>query len=289
LRSGATVSRALEEAGHIVAFYDPQLDTDGQNLQHAASEADVAFPVLHGTGGEDGTLQARLDLLQMPYVGASADVSAQCFDKWLTLQKVANAGIVTPASALVSLTELPHHPLIRQPFVLKPRAEGSSIDTFLVRQPHEFVADDPRLVDAFERQGNMIMEPLIVGTELTVAILEDESLPVVEIIPPADSDFDYENKYNGRTQELCPPQHIPAERQAEAQAIALTVHRLMGCRDLSRSDFMLDEKDQLYFLEINTLPGMTEQSLFPRAAQAAGISMSQLVDRLVRAATARSL
>lgn len=286
LRSGASVAAALSQAGHSVRMYDP-FESPPADLAEAASGTDVVFPILHGKGGEDGTLQRELETIGVPYVGSDAAVSALCFDKAATLEKVNKAGIICPSSELVTYRALSNHAMVERPFVLKPRAEGSSIDTFLIREPATFDFTNRAVEEAFRRHGELMIEPLISGTELTVAVLGAEPLPVIGIIPSADQDFDYQNKYNGATQELCPPPHIDIKKQQEAQAIALQVHQLLGCRDLSRSDFILDASGVLYFLEINTLPGMTDQSLFPKAAAAAGIPLPQLVDRLVQGAYGR--
>ena len=128
----------------------------------------------------------------------------------------------------------------------------------------------------------MLIEALIIGQEITVPVLIDTALPVVEIIPPAGQEFDYSNKYNGATTENCPPQFVSEDLQKQAQAIALEMHTVMGCRHFSRTDMIIDAASSTIFtLEINTLPGMTPESLFPRAAKTAGIEISELVDKLV--------
>jgi D-alanine-D-alanine ligase len=127
----------------------------------------------------------------------------------------------------------------------------------------------------------MLLEELIDGTELTVPVLGATSLPVIEIIPPKNQEFDYENKYNGATQELCPPQHIDTPKQQEAQRLAELIHNQVGARHLSRTDIILDREGKMWVLELNTMPGLTDQSLFPKAAQSSGMSMPQLVQRLV--------
>jgi D-alanine-D-alanine ligase len=127
----------------------------------------------------------------------------------------------------------------------------------------------------------MLLEELIEGTEITVPILGDQALPVIEIIPPQGKEFDYENKYNGTTQELCPPQHVSAEKQQEAQRLAEKIHKAAGVRHLSRTDIIIDENGKLWVLELNTIPGLTDQSLFPKAAAAAGINMQQLMQKFL--------
>lgn len=136
----------------------------------------------------------------------------------------------------------------------------------------------PELFDALRRHKEMLIEELIDGAEITVGVLNNEALPVVEIIPPKDQEFDYENKYNGATQELCPPENISAGVQTRAQALAVEVHAITQCRHLSRTDMMIDADGELYVIDTNTIPGLTDQSLYPKAASAAGYSWKKLID-----------
>lgn len=286
LRSGKSVGDGLMKAGHEVTFFDPGDDTLFSLLRNVILDKDVVFPILHGRGGEDGAIQAVLEQLDVPYVGSSSLVSKNCFDKVITLQYLHGANIVVPQTDIVNAKQFRKHPLTKHPYVLKPRAEGSSVDTFLVRDPHK--REKTSFERAFMKYGELLIEELIEGVELTVGVLGQNMLPVVEIIPPSGGEFDYTNKYNGATQELCPPANIPADVQSQAQQIAGQVHVLMGCQDLSRTDMIWSKKDsKLYTLEINTLPGMTDQSLFPKAAAAAGIAFPDLMDRLVKMAYAR--
>jgi D-alanine-D-alanine ligase len=172
--------------------------------------------------------------------------------------------------------------LAKQPFVLKPNDGGSSIDTFIMRDPQKVNAT--AIKQAFSRHKTMLLQELINGVEITVAVTrmnDHAALPVIEIIPPADGEFDYENKYNGKTQELCPPEHVGRENQRKAQALAKQVHDLTRCQDVSRTDMIITPDDKIYILETNTMPGMTEESLVPKAAAADGISMSKLCSALI--------
>jgi D-alanine-D-alanine ligase len=279
LRSGAAVAKALQ------AKYKVEL-VDYNGTLPAIIEADVVFPVLHGLGGEDGRVQEQLESRNLAYVGSSAAASRVCFDKWQHKQLLRNTAILTPQAAVVGADELVDHDLIKAPFVLKPFDGGSSVDTFIVRDPA--TADLESLQQACERHGRMLLEELIIGTEITVGVLEGiGALPVIEIIPPADGEFDYENKYNGRTQELCPAVNVSIALQQQAQTIAEQVHTISGCRDMSRTDIIIDAEQRLYVLEINTIPGMTDQSLFPKAAAAAGITMTDLCGKLISNALSR--
>jgi D-alanine-D-alanine ligase len=283
LRSGASVAKALETAGYHVELLDTGDDFDKHLAAMQAS--DVVFPVFHGIGGEDGVPQAYLESHGLTYVGSDASASRLCIDKWRTKELLRQHGLPTPAAEVVGASTIWDSPLVQKPFVLKPADGGSSVDTFIVRDVA--VLDKAKIDAALQRYPQMLLEALVSGTEITVGVVGDEALPVIEIRPPADGEFDYENKYNGATQELCPPETVSTEQQKQAQDIALQVHQLCGCRDFSRTDFMIDSDSNLYVLEINTIPGMTDQSLLPKAAAAAGMNMSVLCDRLVKLALAR--
>lgn len=282
LRSGAAVQAALRTAGHTADLFD----VTAISLPEGIDQYDVVFSVLHGTGGEDGAMQALLEAAGVAFVGSGAAASALCFDKWRYRQLLTAHDMPLAKGALVTAADFWEHELITLPFVLKPHNGGSSIDTFIVRD----VSALPKaaIEQAFTRHPSMLLEQLIEGTEITVAVLGDNALPVIEIIPPTDGEFDYQNKYNGKTRELCPPQNIPLESQHIAQALAAQIHQLTGCLHYSRTDMIVTATGQPVVLETNTLPGMTDQSLLPKAAQTAGLDMSQLVDKLVRLAAKSS-
>ncbi|HSX29360.1 MAG TPA: D-alanine--D-alanine ligase [Candidatus Saccharimonadales bacterium] len=284
LRSGASVAAALTAAGHDVRIIDPKNGLQRHGI--ALEQADVVFPVLHGAGGEDGTIQQMLEAITVPFVGSSSTASALCFDKERTKRRLKDAGITVPPGEVVTLTTMWESPLATAPFVLKPVTGGSSIDTFIVRNVK--TADKKAIDKALQSHKHMLLEALIEGTELTVGVLGETALPPVEIVPPEGGEFDYDNKYNGKTVELCPPVHITPGEQWKVQKLAVRIHHALGCRDLSRTDFILDNAGTFYALEINTLPGMTDQSLVPKEAAAAGIPMTQLVDTLVAMALARA-
>ncbi|MDB5170177.1 MAG: D-alanine--D-alanine ligase [Candidatus Saccharibacteria bacterium] len=283
LRSGTAVRKALEQVGHEVTT----LDTAEPIEDAAFDDYDAIFPVLHGSGGEDGVLQARLEARgHHNFVGSDAVSSALCFDKWEYKQLLDQHGILNATGAMVSADEIQAHPLTQAPFVLKPSNGGSSVDTFIVRDIA--TVDFSAMEAACARHKTMLLEALIEGVEITIGVLDDTALPVIEIIPPVDGEFDYENKYNGTTQELCPPVNVAADGQAEAQALALQIHKLCGCRDFSRTDIMVAPDNKLYVIETNTIPGMTDESLFPKAAATAGVPMVDLCDQLVSLAAARA-
>ncbi len=283
LRSGEAVSDALKEADHVVSILDPAEGLDEQLT--SLQLADVIFPALHGKGGEDGTVQRFLEDHSLRYVGSDAEASEKCYFKDRYPELLASQGVQIPDAQLVNYDEFKESPLAQAPYVLKPNDGGSSIDTFVVRDPA--VANAPLIEQAFSRHDKLLLQKLISGQEITVSILLDEVLPVIEIVPPNGQEFNYENKYNGATRELCPPVSVPADVQKAAQKLALSVHRAMGCRDLSRSDFMIGVDGTLFLIDINTIPGLTPQSLLPKAAAVAGYDMPKVCDCLVNTAQQR--
>jgi D-alanine-D-alanine ligase len=285
LRSAAAVTSALEKNDYQVTLCDPEVVSQ-EELLETARNFDVVFPALHGAGGEDGFLQKLFEAEGIACVGADSMASEICFDKVGYKEKIKELDITTPESEVVSKETIWQSPLVARPFVLKPYDGGSSVDTFIVRDTS--LADKETIEKALSRYSSMLLEELIEGTEITVGIVADKPLPVIEIVPPADEEFDYENKYNGKTSELCPPLHVEEEVQKEAQALALRIHQELDIDDLSRTDMIIRKTDnKLFVLETNTLPGLTDQSLVPKAAAVAGISMPELCTQLVESAFTR--
>ncbi|MBW1740779.1 MAG: D-alanine--D-alanine ligase [Deltaproteobacteria bacterium] len=286
IKSGNQVYEALDKAKYDVTRYDPA--TDLGKLVADASSIDVAFIVLHGPYGEDGTVQGLLDLLHIPYQGSGVLGSALAMDKWTSKRLYQNAGLpVPPFKVLVNgqaddaeaLADEPGFPL-----VVKPRYGGSSIGTSIVQTPEEL----PGALDrAFEYGPDVILEAYLNGTEITGGVLGNDDLqllPIVEVIPESEHIFfDYEAKYReGATREICPAR-INETLSGRAQSYAATAHRALCCRGYSRTDMIIQD-ETIYVLETNTIPGMTPVSLFPLAAKTAGISFSQLLDRLIELA-----
>lgn len=279
-RSGQAVADALESKGYRTIMYDP---IDGMD---DLPEADAVFIALHGEGGEDGTIQAELERQGRVYTGAGPAASELCFDKQAYKQLLAVRDFPLARDEIVTAENFWQSRLITQPFVLKPVTGGSSIDTCIVRDISNLPKE--KLDKALEIYGTMLLEELIDGTELTVSVLGGTPLPVIEIIPPEGGEFDYDNKYNGATQELCPPKNVDQETQRQARELALQVHELVGARDLSRTDMISTPDGRLILLETNTIPGLTPQSLYPKSAAAAGIGMPELADQLIQMALKRS-
>jgi D-alanine-D-alanine ligase len=279
LRSGSAVADALRDAGYEVAV----LDTSARDEE--LKNCDVVFPVLHGVGGEDGQFQVRLESLGMRFVGSDSASSKLCMDKGAYRDHMVAAGFRMANGAVLTLREYLDSPLDQKPHVIKPVDGGSSIDTLIIRDITS--KDMASINDYFIRYDHMIVEQLVTGTEITVGVYGKQALPIIEIIPPVDGEFDFANKYNGTTQELCPPEHVSSELQKQAQELTLRVHEAAGCRDLSRTDYIITPEGGFYLLETNTIPGMTGESLYPKMGKTAGIDFPELMSGLVQMALER--
>jgi D-alanine-D-alanine ligase len=278
LRSGAAVAEALRSLGHTVGELDPQ--TEDWSLP---GETDVVFLALHGTYGEDGTVQRRLDQLQVAYTGCDAEASRIAFDKHLTKLRCVAAGVPTARFTVVETSEASWPMGWNPPVVLKPVRQGSSVGLQFVDR----VADWSRsLTEAFRFDNRILVEEKISGRETTVGILGSEPLPVVEVRPKTGV-YDYQSKYtSGATEYLCPAP-FDSETTARIQEAALGSFRAVGGRDYARVDIMVRPNGEPVVLEVNTLPGMTETSLLPKAAAAAGLSYPRLCQRMVELALSR--
>lgn len=275
-RSASNVQTALKNAGFEVQFYDPANGVD--ELLKLAKNADCVFPILHGVGGEDGTLQKIFEENGIKFLGSGSKSSEDCSDKFKFYKICRENGIKVPDTEVVDKNSIKSSMLSKNPFVLKPINGGSAIDTFIERKvPQDFSKFD----EVFDKYKEMVLEQLIEGVEVTDGILDEKALPIVEIIPPPGEEFDADNRYNGRSQELCPSKNIDEKIQSEIQNIALKVHTLLKCRHVSRTD-MIVGKDGIYILELNTIPGLTKASLLPKEAEAIGLSMEDLMKEFVR-------
>ena len=244
-------------------------------------EADIAFLALHGDCGEDGRLQAALDMLGIAYTGSDYLSSAIAMDKDLTKKLVAPAGVVTPAWESLEYSEADIPAIAARtalPCVVKPVASGSSIGVSIAKTEAEL---EEALRAAQRFGGRCVLEQYIAGREIQVALLAGKALPSIEIIPKQGF-YDYENKYQpGAAEEVCPAP-IPAQWEARLAAAAERVFRVLGLAVYSRADFIVTEDGTPYFLEINNLPGMTPTSLVPQEAAAAGISYEELCERIIQ-------
>ena len=283
LHSGEQVYEALDKNKYNIVMYDPK--TDLARLMQDAAKIDIAFIILHGPYGEDGTVQGLLDLLKIPYQGSGVLGSALAMNKVVAKQLYERAGLPVPPYVVyenqdtVDAAECVSQ--IGLPLVVKPAAAGSSVGMTIVKSAIEL---PPAIDKAREHDAVILVESHIDGTELTGGVIGNnqlEALPVIEIIPDKSYDFfDYEAKYTaGATQEICPAR-INEKLTRQAQNYAKIAHRALFCRGYSRTDMIL-QGDEIYVLETNTIPGMTATSLFPQAAQKAGMSFSQVLDKLI--------
>lgn len=280
LRSGAAVASALRARGHEVSELDPA--EAGWSLP---SGTEVVFLALHGAYGEDGTVQSELDLLGVPYTGCGSKTSHVAFDKVLSKERFAEAGVPTPPFSVLTADSRPVlEREFKPPVVLKPACQGSSVGLQFVEREDEF---DARFAEALSHGDRIVLEPKVRGREVTVGIIGGQVLPVVEIRPKTGS-YDYHNKYTvGATEYFCPAEFSSAVT-GRIQDAALAAYRAVGGRDYARVDLMVPVNDQPLVLEVNTLPGMTETSLLPKAAAAAGIGYEELCERMARLALERA-
>jgi D-alanine-D-alanine ligase len=283
IASGTGVVRALGKLGYAAR----SLDYDAGFVDALRElRPDVVFNALHGPGGEDGHVQAILDWLGVPYTGSGLAACALSMDKHLTKKLLAAEGFPTPAWEIFDLTEgeLPLLPgSLGLPLVVKPRADGSSSGVAIVKSHEQWSA---AVVAAAERRAQLIVEEFIPGREFSCGVLGEDPLPVVEIVP-TDDFYSYESKYQPGMSRHFVPARIEDDLAKRLQMLALSVHRLVGLRDYSRTDFIVTPEGRPYILEINALPGLTPSSLLPEECAAVGIDYEALVDRLVGFALAR--
>jgi D-alanine-D-alanine ligase len=289
LKSGARVHDALERLGHEVVAIDAGPDLVAQ-LTAAAPE--LAFVALHGRDGEDGTVQELLDVMGIPYTGSRVSACIRAADKVLAKHAMLDAGIPTPdffafsETAFRELGAAQALPAIEErlqfPIVVKPASQGSALGIKFARTP----ADVPgALVAAFSYDRKVLLERHIAGRDLAVSILDGVALPIVEAVPMQEDFYDFEARYEiGRTRFACPAE-LPETVAARASETALEVYGLLGCSGFARVDLML-EAESIYVLELNPIPGLTETSLLPQAAEAAGIGFDELIERILGAVAA---
>lgn len=297
LRSGNAVAKALTDAGFVVSCIDVK-DEKIEELRHG--KTDVAFIALHGYFGEDGGVQQLLESKGILYTGSGVNASKLAMDKLATKKCFIEAGLKTPDYITVTefqeFIEIEHEVLrLGLPVVLKPTRNGSSIGISIIK---DIKSIRQGLEKAFEFGYEVIMEKYIKGREFTIGILDDKALPIIEIRSAMEF-FNYDAKYkDNRTEYLIVETPVndaadvtgnfshtigflSSSLYEEAQELALQAHRVLGCKGFSRVDMLLDERNNLYLLEVNTIPGFTEKSLLPKAAKAAGISFPSLCERIV--------
>ncbi|MBV8246730.1 MAG: D-alanine--D-alanine ligase [Candidatus Eremiobacteraeota bacterium] len=284
IATGTGVLRAL----HALGYEAQSLDYDPRFIESLrAIEPDVVFNALHGPGGEDGQVQAILDWMGLPYTGSSVEGAAIAMDKHLTKKLLAAEGLPTPAWDLFDLVggTLPLLPgSLDLPLVIKPRFEGSSSGVSIVRTHEHWTA---AMIEAAKTYQQILAEEFVAGRELTCGILGEEALPPIEIIPVEDEFYTFAAKYApGGSRHVVMSQED--DLSARLQMLALSVHRLLGLRDYSRTDFIVTKEGRPQILEINALPGLTPTSLIPDECASLGIGYEALIDRLVGYAVSRN-
>ncbi|HST55603.1 MAG TPA: D-alanine--D-alanine ligase [Solirubrobacteraceae bacterium] len=295
LRTGARVQDALERLGHESVAIDAGRDLVSR-LRSA--DVDVAFVAMHGRDGENGTIQELLEAIGMPHTGSRGAACLRCSDKILAKHLMREAGIPTPdfhpfsETAFKELGAAAALPDIEQrlgfPLVVKPASQGSALGIKFAAASTDVPS---ALVAAFSYDRRILLERYVRGRDLAVSVLdsadggEPQALPVVEAVPREEDFYDFEARYEiGRTTFVCPAA-LPEAVTARAQQLALQVYRLLGCQGFARVDLMLaQEHEELFVLETNAVPGLTETSLLPQAADAAGIGFDQLVGQILASA-----
>jgi D-alanine-D-alanine ligase len=282
------VEDALGRLGHEVVAIDVSTDLMARLRQ---ARPDVAFVAMHGRDGEDGTIQELLEIAGVPYTGSGPSACARATDKVMAKYLMLESGIPTPeffafnATAFRELGAAEALPAIEDrlefPIVVKPSSQGSALGIKFARTAQDVPA---ALVAAFSYDSKVLLERYIAGRDLGVSILDGEPLPVVEAVPRDEAFYDFEARYEiGRTDFVCPAELAP-EVTARAQELALATYGLLGCRDFARVDLMLADDGELAVLEANPIPGLTDTSLLPQAAEAAGIGFDALVARILELA-----
>lgn len=285
LRSGAACAQALEGEGFRVTRVDVGRDV-AEKL--AALRPDVAFNALHGPMGEDGTIQGVLEVLRIPYTHSGVLASALAMNKAMAKIVLKDAGVPVPQGRIVNRREAARSHALNPPYVLKPIAEGSSYGVFIVKEGAE--SPPAELASADWKYGEFLLaETFIAGRELTCAVIGDRAMDVIDIRAADGGWYDYEAKYTKGGSIHILPAELKGNIYQQIQQLALTAHRALGCRGVSRSDFRYDDRPggtgELVMLEVNTQPGMTETSLVPELAAHAGMTFGELVRWMVEDAS----
>jgi D-alanine-D-alanine ligase len=279
LRSGAGVAKALRSLGHTVTEIDPK---DKQFALPKKTDV-VCLAPLHGTYGEDGEIQKQLDKIGAIYTGCDAKSSWVAFDKVLTKRECIKRGVPTAEFVVISSAQAPLPSNLKLPLVIKPVRQGSSVGLQFIEKPEDWSGG---LAESLKFDSEVLVEEKIIGRETTVGILDDKALPIVEVRPKAGA-YDYRNKYTAGCTEYFCPADFDAATTKRIQDAALGAFRAIGGRDYARVDVMVRANGEPVVLEVNTQPGMTETSLLPKAAAAAGLSYEQLCQKMIDLAMKR--
>jgi D-alanine-D-alanine ligase len=289
LVSGREVAAALRATFSDVSVHEPDLHLAEQLLR---GEIDVVFPALHGPLGEDGSIQGMLEVAGVPYVGSGVAASACAIDKVVAKRLFRDAGLPLAREVVVERAHTDGasarvRELLPGRVAVKPASQGSAVGVAFAETDAQL---EDALAEAFRYDVRVLVEEFVAGSEITVGILEapePEPFPVIDIRTPGESWYDFEHRYTAGLSEHVIPAPLPPEVYAAVQDFAVGAHTTLGCRDLSRVDFVVEPGGRIVLLEVNTLPGMTPTSLYPDGARAAGLSFEELVARLVRRALSR--
>ncbi len=281
IKTGKKIFENLDRKKYQVFLFDPKTELEKFIKAAISKKIDLVFPALHGPWGEDGTIQGMLEILELPYVFSGVLASSLAMDKERTKQMLQTEKILMPHSIVIE-KDYRKKDLnkIKLPVVIKPIFQGSSFGVFIVRNRKKL---EGAIKEAFKFGTKLMAEEFIEGREITAAVIGNKKLqvlPLIEIRPKNAEFFDFQSKYEpGASDEICPAP-ISRALTKKIQADAIKIHKILGCRGVTRSDFII-KNGQPYFLEINTIPGMTETSLVPLAAEVAGLSFSELLDELI--------
>lgn len=282
LKTGKAILRALTEKGYNASSVDVGPDIAETLIKE---KIEIAFIALHGRFGEDGTVQGMLELMRIPYTGSGVLASALALHKIMAKKFFLCENIPTPTYEVFLREEIeknpPQNTSLPLPLVVKPAREGSTIGVSIVREENELI---PALKEAGKYDDEILVEEFMQGREITVGILEDIPLPIIEIVPKSGF-YDYHSKYTKGETEYIIPARIPREKYLYAQDISLKAFQVLGCAGCARVDLMTDEDGNPFVIDVNTMPGMTETSLLPKAASYAGIPFEELVERILLGAS----
>ena len=282
LRSGRAVAEGLRKKGYSIV----EIDADVSLAEKIKSEKiEVAFIALHGRYGEDGAVQGLLEVMKIPYTGSGVLSSALCIDKILTKRLVQDRGFFTPPFRFLDLHQSTAKEFVRTssftyPVVVKPSREGSTLGITIVREASGL---EEAILEAGERDSRVLVEEFVSGKELTAGVLDGQALPLIEVVPKSGF-YDFQSKYTKGATEYIVPARVPPELTREIQDITLEIVRELDCEGFARADYIVDGEGRPFFLEVNTIPGMTETSLIPKAAAAADLSFEDLVEKILDSA-----
>jgi D-alanine-D-alanine ligase len=274
LKTGEAVSTALKQAGYKVITIDVGRDV-GQKL--VAEQIDIAFIALHGKYGEDGIIQGILEFLNIPYTGSSVLASSLAMDKSVSKEIFEYHRIPTPSFEVVTKEWLKTKEtaiLIKPPMIVKPVSGGSTIGVTIIRDEKDL---EEGIKEALKWDNKALIERFVEGTLIAVGVLGNKPLPIVEIVPKSGF-YDFKSKYTSGETDYFVPARFNEEKTRQCQMIALDCHRALRCSGATRTDIIVDLEGTPYVLEVNTIPGMTETSLLPKAAKNAGISFIELIE-----------